>query len=378
MPTLSEDIKYINDVVNTISIRSTNSSRIHHRSICERLSERLNDHLIDQLVSISSVLVREPKIIMDYRRYNDVFKRVYGDDPTKEYQDLHMYLSILNYINSSISRSLKDDRFRNHMYVYRGSDGISMNDRMKNLPKTSNIVPFSHNVSGDTEISSLRYILPTQMIVSTNISCIIRGILMTDIDNSTVWHDGPREVVMKISNEPCLVNEISVYRKSIERDIPGVILGFEFMGNPVLVMEPMSPLDVDESSLPDVFKSILRQLRELHQIGVHCDIKPDNIMMVDGSYYLIDFGGVTPMDSKRFTYTHSFSTQRPTSKNPSKKCDLLELIYTMNHLSIRSKKKDVRSFRYDLDEIWKKAWKIVVEWDEISPSVYDRLINVVR
>jgi serine/threonine protein kinase len=71
-------------------------------------------------------------------------------------------------------------------------------------------------------------------------------------------------------------------------------------GQPVLILELLEKLDQTDDPYNIGFE-IIHHLYYIHQIGVHTDIKPENIMkisrMSEGKkkmfYYLIDFGGMS-------------------------------------------------------------------------------------
>lgn len=381
MDPISEDIRYANDVINTISIRSTRLNRVHHQKIYEKLANRLCIELATQLSDISGDLSGEPSIVRDYRQFNLIHRDLYGEEPSEEKRDYHMYLAILNYINSSLARMLIDERFRNRLYVYRvDGEELRYNPAIESLEPTKSVVPFMYEISEDPNVESIRYILPTRLVTSTNLSCVARGILLTDISPITVWHDGPREVVMKISNERSLVNELKMYDRLMinseePAELPGILSGFEFLGNPVLIMEPLEPLTINSRNLIVIFRSLLGQLREIHRVGIHCDIKPDNVMQSGSRYYLIDLGGMVSEGSRRNTYTPSFASQRSTSKVTSKRHDLFELIFTMNYLSKKSRGKSLDDFRWDLEPIWRRAWRIIADTQEVTDETYELLAS---
>lgn len=78
---------------------------------------------------------------------------------------------------------------------------------------------------------------------------------------------------------------------------------YELWGQPVLVMERLVSLDGETDDIYTMGISVLRQLKDLHRWGVHCDLKPGNIMKKkqgDGWRYLvIDYGGVA---TERFSH----------------------------------------------------------------------------
>jgi len=92
--------------------------------------------------------------------------------------------------------------------------------------------------------------------------------------------------------------EIEVYQKLkyLGCTLPWFSGKFKFWDEPVLVLERLESLD-SKDHFQDVGRAILKQLETVHEICIHNDIKPGNIMRktVKGrsKYYLIDYGGVT-------------------------------------------------------------------------------------
>lgn len=171
-------------------------------------------------------------------------------------------------------------------------------------------------------------------------------------------HDGisERKLVVKHYYKPEVkdtTHEIGVYhllRKSIDprhldRLLPWFSTGYQFYGEPVMVMEALNRLDHEDNAY-QVGADIIHHLSYLHGIGgIHCDIKPDNIMSKSPAggktrvYYLIDFGGVTMLKLEegweRFIWTPKWTVQEPKKgRIVFPKHDLLELGVTMRALQI--------------------------------------------
>ena len=122
---------------------------------------------------------------------------------------------------------------------------------------------------------------------------------------------------------------------------PWIGYDFRFWDQPVLVLEVLQPLDTTDNEFV-VGASIVGDLAKLYKVGVHSDLKPDNIMkrVTDKTeYFIIDYGGLATVPLlygfKRYIWTPLYTSQVPatlcvcTGKN-----DLLELAYTMRGLQI--------------------------------------------
>ena len=91
---------------------------------------------------------------------------------------------------------------------------------------------------------------------------------------------------------------------------------------------------------------VIRQLQFLHTFGVHCDIKPGNIMKKGSLYYLIDYGGVAKEKMgggyRRWIWTPKWTSQR--SHQKQQVCtaynDFVELGFTMRHIQIWKKEEE--------------------------------------
>lgn len=121
---------------------------------------------------------------------------------------------------------------------------------------------------------------------------------------------------------------------------------YKLLDQDVLVLEELEPLDSKDNPY-EVGVQILKILKNLHNgVGVHNDIKPDNIMKrrSNGSweYLLIDYGGISleklGSNWKRRIWTPKWCSQRPHTKNQetSAKNDFIELVFTIKCLQIWS------------------------------------------
>lgn len=386
---LSADLKDLNDLVNTLSIRSSRPSRNTHQSIYQLISNHLSVHtnfnpteddiiLTKQLAQLSTELTKVPRVVNEYRRLNQVYREHQGDEPSKNVQDCHMYIAMLNHIHSI------GDKLRWNLYGYRSSTTpIKTNIRnMEDLNfDTSSRGPTIHSSRYQRglktdQLDSVRFFAPIRTVTSTNLSSILEVTLLKNIEPLQMVSESQKTMIVKISREDCLLNEISIYEQLLDTDfdLPLVLLGFKYLGDPVILMERLISLDESPVQIDNILISIIGQLKILHEIGVHCDIKPSNILYSPRTqkYHLIDFGGVVSEQSKRFTYTRSFACQRSTSKEPSKKADLIELLYTINHIISQN------DHHHRFDGVLKKIWMYVCKLSEITPSTYDQIIDLIR
>lgn len=385
---LSSNLKEINAVTNTLSIRLSRTDRNAHISIYRLLSNYLsvqpnfssnedNIVLTKQLAHLSAELTKVPQVVNEYRRLNQLYREQHSEDPSKNVQDCHMYISMLNHIQSV------SNKLRWNIQGYRSSSS-DIRTNISNLNELSvdtisrgpvlNSKKYQPGSRTDT-IDSIAFFDPVKTIVSTNLSSIVEAVLLKNVEPMQMATESQKTMVVKISREDCLLNEISIYNQLLNTDfdLPLIILGFKYLGDPVILMERLMTVDNSPLQIDKILISMLEQLKILHRLGVHCDIKPSNILYSPRTqkYHLIDFGGVVSEDSRRFTYTPSFACQRSISKTPSKKADIIELLYTINHISSGT---NHHTFEGNL----KKLWMTVCRLPEINPATYDQLIDLIR
>lgn len=164
-----------------------------------------------------------------------------------------------------------------------------------------------------------------------------------------ILENDPIKWVIKWTNDDPIdrETEISAILADLGGETPIFFEDVSFWGSPVLVMEQLQPLDASDSPF-EVGIQILKTLQLLW--GVHCDIKPGNIMkrVVDRfgvplpkpQYLLIDYGGFTDKIKhygfERYVWSKSWSSQMiEPGQITTKKNDLLELGYTMRGLELR-------------------------------------------
>lgn len=121
---------------------------------------------------------------------------------------------------------------------------------------------------------------------------------------------------------------------------PCVSINYRIWDCPVLVMEKLERIAKNDNPY-EVARQVLSQLKKVHKIGVHCDIKPLNIMRKGEKYLLIDFGGFTYKKKAdgyyRFTWSDKWTSQPRESTGcrvTYPKNDLLELAFTVRTLEM--------------------------------------------
>lgn len=138
--------------------------------------------------------------------------------------------------------------------------------------------------------------------------------------------------------------ETSIYEKLVNMEcplLPWVITSYFCWNKPVLVIEKLQDLSTSENEYK-LGVQIICQLKYLHTFGVHCDLKPQNIMKRVNSngtnYTMIDFGGVTTekMEDgyRRWLWSPKWTSQESHVEKQltSARHDFIELGYTMKAL----------------------------------------------
>jgi hypothetical protein len=140
--------------------------------------------------------------------------------------------------------------------------------------------------------------------------------------------------------------ESSIYKNLSESGCPLPYFSTSFMywNQPVLVIEKLEEIGFeDDERLIGVH--VIFQLFYVHKLGVHCDIKPQNIMKKNTKgkvqYYLIDFGGLATEryqgGYRRWLWSPKWTSQKPHKKNQIvyPKHDFIELAFTLNYIKTR-------------------------------------------
>jgi hypothetical protein len=167
-----------------------------------------------------------------------------------------------------------------------------------------------------------------------------------DIFSST--HPEKDELVIKWyqSEKRDVTFESGIYKKLSEMGCPLPYFSTNFMywNQPVLVIEKLEEIGFDDDEKL-VGVHVIFQLFYIHKLGVHCDIKPQNIMKKrtkkETHYYLIDFGGLATEKFhdgyRRWLWSPKWSSQKPHKKNQIvyPKHDLIELAFTLNYIKTK-------------------------------------------
>lgn len=188
------------------------------------------------------------------------------------------------------------------------------------------------------------------------------------------------------SKEKNITFETNIYKKlyKLGCPVPKFSSHFSFWDSPILVLEKLFPINPRKDDIYIVAIEILKQLKYLHNFGVHTDIKPDNIMKNHKNIpYLIDYGGIALIKFdhgyKRNTWNSRFTSQVPFFNNQvtTAKNDFLELGYTLNHWENGPKYKNFKSefngkigkYMYQVNQINEK---------KIKPNIYEDLIACLK
>lgn len=236
-------------------------------------------------------------------------------------------------------------------------------------------------------------------------ACVLRGQLKRYIsDKEQVEND----VVIKWykSKNKNITYESNIYERldSMDCPVPWYSTCYKIWNEPVLILEKLERL----SHVDNPYKMgihVIDQLRYLHTFGVHCDIKPENIMKRlttdldtghrtgdrtgNCEYLLIDFGGVATQKLdygyRRWVWSEKWTSQASHTKDQlvTYKADFIELAYTIQAmLNWSSKKKTRRHGTYKVMRTRKmKMYMDYVEnkIDDTKPSkdkYYDTLIRI--
>jgi hypothetical protein len=199
-----------------------------------------------------------------------------------------------------------------------------------------------------------------------------------------------------------VIKWLSHKKKSIEYEINVLVLlkknnvklctfntEYTFWDEPVLCMEKLTKLNGSENE-HEIGRQILQTLKIIHKFGVHCDIKPDNIMKKNNEFFLIDYGGFTMTKLKHGYYRKCWSN-RWTSQNrqhnqiTTYKNDLIELTYTLNAIAMSKhnipyKQNDIKYISSRNKKLYKyfntiKSIDDTNNYDDIM-YIYDILIQI--
>lgn len=174
------------------------------------------------------------------------------------------------------------------------------------------------------------YIDFQSVLTSNSKSVIVLG-LLNGIEVVVKWYKGDKR---DCSYEAKIYEDL----KEIGCSLPWFCTKFKFLNCQVIAIEKLEKLTVNDEEF-EIGAAVLDQLKYIHKIGVHCDIKPLNIMKRvhkgKTTYFLIDFGGLTTQKSghgyKRWLWSPKWCSQKSHTKDQitTAKNDFIELGYTM-------------------------------------------------
>lgn len=229
----------------------------------------------------------------------------------------------------------------------------------------------------------------------------------TDIELTKIIKTGKHAVVIEgvMGKKPVIVKhyqsakrdikyEIKIYQKlkDMECKIPWFSTCYYIWNTPILVLEKLMLLTASDNEYK-VGIAIIKQLWYVHQIGVHSDIKPQNIMkrkLDNGEYeyLLIDYGGVTleklGHGYRRWVWSPKWTSQ--TAHEPKQittaKNDFIELGYTMKAIQNwkKTEKSDDGQFKKDFTGVLKDYMDRVERIDihDIKKKDYVDLLRILK
>ena len=147
------------------------------------------------------------------------------------------------------------------------------------------------------------------------------------------WTDNPERIEQEMENWAKL--------KKVGVPCPVFDDRFYFCNKPVMTMQVLRSLNSGDD-YQKVGLQMLQILQKMHQIAIHCNIKPDNILAdpKTGQYYLIDMDHMVDPGDRRYCFTPYFASQSCSNRTCAEH-DLVELGYTLNVLYQWNIKKDV-------------------------------------
>ena len=148
-------------------------------------------------------------------------------------------------------------------------------------------------------------------------------------------------------------------------------------------MQKLAEIEPGPDHEVDVGIDVLKALPFVHQIGVHCDIKPGNVMKGLGPngeskfFYLIDYGGMAIEPEghgenagyHRWTWTSKWTSQKRGEHLTYPVADLIELAYTMRTIQAkRRKEKNVDDSRSGFRGRVRKYYEAVAKMDRFPKA----------
>jgi hypothetical protein len=188
-----------------------------------------------------------------------------------------------------------------------------------------------------------------KLITNSDNVCLVKGLMLPG--------NSPVVVKMYQGSKKDTSYEVSIYKKIRKTlNIPRVWFSssFYFWGVNVLVMERLYPINGEDDEY-EITRQIIPQMKELHKLGCHNDIKIQNIMKrgiinndntISIEYLIIDFGGFTTEKLKdgfkRLVWTPRTAAQKKESNQVTYPYyDLIEFCHAMRQVQLsRIGKKD--------------------------------------
>jgi len=196
--------------------------------------------------------------------------------------------------------------------------------------------------------------------------------------------------------------EINCYKRLAETgcEIPWMSSSYRLLGERVMIVERLHTIDTTDKPAA-LGIDVLKQLQYLHTFGVHCDLKPGNIMVRRSGYecyvadpekclkyMIIDHGGTAierfGKGFKRFIWNPKFTSQLKGEKDQvtGPYYDFLELGYTMTWLDADRRKVNMKKFNHRTTHRGKfKQYMNELDKYKDDPftlpdDIYARLINI--
>lgn len=186
--------------------------------------------------------------------------------------------------------------------------------------------------------------------------------------------------------------EAGIYERLKEMgcSLPYFSADYYFWNRRVLVFEKLKKLNGSDDEF-ELAIQLIQQLKKLHTFGVHCDIKPQNVMKKinkDGThkYLLIDYGGIAyeklGNGYRRWLWSPDWTSQEAHVKDQvvTMKADFVELTYTMKWIQNARKKRKNDDTKRGYKGRLKSYFDFVNKIDEknIDEDIHDQLIDHIK